>query len=536
MKQQIYSAALYLRLSRDDPGAGDSGSIKTQQMMLERYCEEQGIRIFDRYIDDGFSGLNYDRPAFQRMLEDIKSGFVNFVITKDLSRLGRDYIQTGHYTEMFFPQHGVRYLALNDGVDTLNDNNDIAPFKNILNDMYAKDLSRKVKTAKRTRAAQGAFIGSHPPYGYRMCADNCNVLEIDEEVASVVRRIFHMALSGMGAVSIAKKLREERILTPAAYKVSQGDTRFAHLFEGKPESLRCRWAYTTVHRTLSDRVYLGHMIGHKSQVLHYKTKQRAAVPKSEQLVVEHTHPALVSEEDFERVQKLIRVRHSPITFPGDNIFRGLLFCDECGHHMSMAHKPYRGKTTAYYRCMCHYHYPEQCGHTHYLRYDDLYQLVLRDVRQITGLLSGHMDELVKRLYEQQQEKSGNKRIQAQIDKLEARQEAITVIIGQLYEDFAAGRAAVQSFNSLLAKYQQEQEKLSVQIESLRSSLVECQDPAAGCAMLREAAATYLDVQELDENLLHDLIDRIYIGHRKKKRDKWEQDICIAYQFVGELPF
>jgi|GEM_PF-6019265 len=244
---------------------------------------------------------------------------------------------------MFFPQHGVRYLALNDGVDTLNDNNDIAPFKNILNDMYAKDLSRKVKTAKRTRAAQGA-------------------------------------------------------------------------------------------------------------------------------------------------------------------------------------------------CMCHYHYPEQCGHTHYLRYDDLYQLVLRDVRQITGLLSGHMDELVKRLYEQQQEKSGNKRIQAQIDKLEARQEAITVIIGQLYEDFAAGRAAVQSFNSLLAKYQQEQEKLSVQIQSLRGSLAECQDPAAGCAMLREAAAAYLDVQELNENLLHDLIDRIYIGHRKKKRDKWEQDICIAYQFVGELPF
>jgi len=277
------------------------------------------------------------------------------------------------------------------------------------------------------------------------------------------------------------------------------------------------------------------MIGHKRQVLHYKTKQRVAVPESEQFVVEYTHPALVSEEDFERVQKLIRVRHSPITFPDDNIFRGLLYCDECGHHMSMAHKPYRDKTTAYYRCMCHYHYPEQCGHTHYLRYDDLYQLVLRNVRQITGLLSGHMDELVKRLYEQQ-EKSGNKRIQAQIDKMEARQEAITVIIGQLYEDFAAGRAAVQSINSLLAKYQQKQEKLSVQIQSLRGSLVECQDPAAGCAMLREAAAAYLEVQELDENLLHDLIDRIYIGYWKKKRDKWEQDICIAYQFVGELPF
>lgn len=235
MKQQIYSAALYLRLSRDDGATGDSGSIKTQQMMLERYCEEQGIHIFDRYIDDGFSGLNYDRPAFQRMLEDIKSGLVNFVITKDLSRLRRDYIQTGHYTEIFFPQHGVRYLALNDGVDTLNDNNDIAPFKNILNDMYARDLSRKVKTAKRTQAAQGAFIGPHPPYGYRMCADNCNVLEIDEEAAPVVRHIFHMALDGMGAVSIAKRLREEKILTPAAYKVSRGDTRFAYLFEGKPE-------------------------------------------------------------------------------------------------------------------------------------------------------------------------------------------------------------------------------------------------------------------------------------------------------------
>lgn len=535
LKQQIYNAALYLRLSRDDAGTGDSSSIQTQRAMLEKYCREQNIRVFDTYIDDGYTGLNYDRPAFQRMIDDIKSGIINMVITKDLSRLGRDYIQTGHYTEMFFPQHGVRYIALNDSIDTLHDNNDIAPFKNILNDMYAKDLSRKVKTAKRTRAAQGAFIGSQPPYGYKTREDNCNILEIDEETAPVVQRIFHMALGGMGAVTIAKKLREEKLLTPAAYKVGKGDTRFAHLYEGKPESLLYHWAYTTVHRTLSDRVYLGHMVNHKSQVLHYKTKQRVIVPKPEHIVVENTHPALISEDDFERVQRLIEMRHSPISGTHENLFCGYVYCDECGHRLGMSTKTYNGISTRFYRCLHHYHYPEECAHTHFIRYDDLYEIIWQDYQRIAEILTEHMDTLISILHETDYQAREFSRLKSQKSKLQTRLKELDRLIEKVFEDSAAGCINAHNHNRLLKQYQQEQESTQQKLDAMvRKSGVE-QDPTARYKELRVVAEKHIYVTELSPYLIGELIDKIHIGHAQKNNGELVQDIRIEYRFAGGIP-
>lgn len=530
--KQFYSAALYLRLSRDD-GAEQSSSIKTQQIMLEKYCSEQKIHIYEVYIDDGYSGLNYDRPAFQRLLEDIKQGYVNLVITKDLSRLGRDYIQTGYYTELFFPQHNVRYIALTDGVDTLHDNNDIAPFKNILNDMYAKDLSRKVKTAKRTRAAQGAFIGSHAPYGYKKSSESCNVLEINKETAEVVQKIFRLALHGIGAVSIAKQLRAEKILTPSAYKVQQGERHFAYLFEGAPEEKQYRWAYTTVHRILRDRVYLGHMISHKSQVDHYKTKHRSLVPESGQIVVENTHPPLVSQEDFDKVQLLIRARHNPRNDYDGNIFRALLYCNECGHRLSMATKVYKTRSVKYYRCMHHYHYPSQCHNTHFIRFDDIYKIILTDIRCIAELLTYRMDSLVKML--DKSENSGKDEKAAKLVKLQSRMETVDKIIGQLYEDFAAGKTTVHNNNRLLQKYQQEQEKISGELKSMQGQLANTYDQAARLKQLRKAAENHLDIKELEIPMLHELIQKIYVGQREKTDGKWVQDIKIEYRFAGDIP-
>lgn len=526
-----YSAALYLRLSRDDEGGGNSVSIQTQRMMLERCCREQGLQIHDIYIDDGYSGLNFDRPAFRRMLEDIRRGAVNLVITKDLSRLGRDYLQTGYYTERVFPRQGVRFIALDDGVDTLRDDNDIAPFKNILNDLYARDLSRKVKSAKRARAAQGAFIGSHAPYGYLQRAENRNVLEVNGETAAVVRQIFELALGGMGAAAIAGRLRAERTLTPAAYKVRRGERHFARLFEQAPEEKQYQWAASTVRRILGDRVYLGHMIGHKSQVDHYKTKRRSPVPQGERIVVENTHPALVSREDFDKVQLLIRARQLPKREEGDNLFRALLYCDECGHRLSMAAKTYQNGRGGYYRCMHHYRFPDRCGDAHYIRYDHLYQIALKELERIAEPLRHSADRTAELLAQAGEE--AKKELHSREAKLCSRRATVDAIVGRLYEDFGAGRVTAHNHNRLLAEYQREQEAIQKELEALRSGPGDEGKRSARQEELRGAVEKYLTIGEPDAALLHQLIQKIHVGRRERQGEGWVQSIRIEYRFAGE---
>ena len=252
IEQGIYSTAVYCRLSKDDEQAGESVSIETQKMMLTDYCHEHGFHIYGIYTDDGFSGLNFNRPAFTRMLEDIDNGKVNLVITKDLSRLGRDYIQTGYYTDVYFSRKRVRYIAVNDGIDTNREDNDIAPFKNILNDMYAKDLSRKVKSAKRQRAYKGYYISAQTPYGYKVDPANRNRLIVDEEAAEVVAEIFRLALIGHSLTQISRILTEREIITPGVYKAKNGDTRFSRYQQGKDSLFG--WCYQTVRDILRNQV------------------------------------------------------------------------------------------------------------------------------------------------------------------------------------------------------------------------------------------------------------------------------------------
>ena len=274
-----YKAGLYCRLSSDDGLAQDSSSILTQKMMLEKYCKENDLVVSDVYVDDGYSGLNFNRPSFNRLINDIESKKVNLVITKDLSRLGRDYIQTGYYTEVYFASKGVRYIAINDNIDTLKDNNDIAPFKNILNDMYVKDLSRKVKSAKRERAYKGYFIAAQAPFGYKKDPDNNNKLIIDEEAAEIVREIFRLTLLGKGKIYIAKEYTKRKIITPVAYKLRNGDKRFERFKELKGKYFEYKWNYTTILNILKNIVYVGNMENGKYEVQNYKTKKRVKVPQ-----------------------------------------------------------------------------------------------------------------------------------------------------------------------------------------------------------------------------------------------------------------
>ena len=321
----IYNTALYLRLSRDDELQGESGSIRTQRMMLREYAHEHGLNVVGEYIDDGWSGTNFDRPEFQRMIDDIEDGRINCVVTKDLSRLGRNYILTGQYTELYFPSKGVRYIAINDNVDTLNGDNELAPFLNILNEMHARQTSKKVKAAFRTRFANGAHYGAYAPLGYRKDPEQTGHLLIDPDTKWIIERIFELALHGAGAAKITRILMEEKVSTPAWVNFQRNGT-FAHVFEGAEESKRYQWTIAQVKSILKDENYIGNSVHNRQSTVSFKNKKVVRKPESEWFRVENTHEAIITKEVFLQVQEQIAGRRRVCKNGQTQIFAGLIKC------------------------------------------------------------------------------------------------------------------------------------------------------------------------------------------------------------------
>ena len=379
MKTQ-YVAGLYCRLSKDDERAGESVSIGTQRAILTEFCLQNNYGIFKVYVDDGYSGLNFERPAFQELLRDVEAGLVNMVVTKDLSRLGRDYIMTGYYSEVFFQTKGVRYIALADNEDSLYGVNEIAPFKNILNDMYARDISRKVKNAKMQRAKQGLFIGSQAPYGYQKSNDKPERLIIDSEAAETVRMIFSLSKTGLGSIAISQELKKQQILTPSAYKLRHGDSRFQRYIP-EEEGGSFRWCPETVTQILNNRVYLGELTSLKTETLNCKTKLRSNVPTERQIIIPDAHEAIITPELFNRVQEIRNAHKCPAHMKRNNIFRSKLFCECCGHSLFLSTKQLLDHKADLYQCMYHYKNPDGCPKTHRIYHEILYPYVLQQIRQ-----------------------------------------------------------------------------------------------------------------------------------------------------------
>ncbi|MFT9078654.1 recombinase family protein [Ethanoligenens sp.] len=525
-----YNAAIYCRLSKDDEQAGESVSIQTQRMMLEKYCQDQGFPIYGVYADDGYSGLNFDRPDFQRLLTDIDDGKINLVITKDLSRLGRDYIQTGYYTDIYFSRKKVRYIAVNDGVDTNKDDNDIAPFKNILNDMYAKDLSRKVKSAKRQRAYSGYYISAQPPYGYKVNPINRNQLIVDDEPAAVVKDMFRLALAGNSTILITKILTERKVLVPALYKAQNGDTRFERYNNGKDGDDIFRWCNVTVQQILKNRVYTGDMENHKFEVANYKTKERVKVPKDRRIIVENTHEAIVSHEDFDRVQELVRMRHKPKQHNFDNVFKSLVFCADCGSRMTFEIKSRKYRKREILTCRYHFRYPEKCPHYNYIYYQNLYDTVLECIQRVAqGIESG---DLIRRIRSQAMKQSKRDKLEAERAKIQKRLGALGKITRKLYEDYACDLLDTDSYHKMLNDYQQEQKQLTGRSGVIQNELDKKDEYAENLQKLSEVIGAYLDVETLTANMLNQLIERIEIGHPVKADGTTQQEINIIYRFVG----
>ena len=378
MENNHYRVGIYCRLSKDDPQDGESSSIVTQKAILMDYCAAQDYEVCRIYVDDGYSGLNFNRPGFQELLADVESGAINMVITKDLSRLGRDYIMTGYYSEIYFESKGVRYIALADDFDSLKQGNDIAPFKNILNDMYARDISKKIKNAKHQRAKQGRFIGATTPYGYKKDPHNKGKLIIDPEAAEVVRLVFSLACEGRGNIAIAKELKARGIMIPSVYKLSHGNSESSSC-PAIQKGDSCDWSYGTIGQMLNNPVYTGDLVSLKTETINCKTKQRVSVPTDQRIRTKNAHEAIISSEQFYRVKTARKTHVCLANISRENVFRGKLFCECCGHPLAISRKKLKDRVADIYLCMYHYSHPEICPKTHRVYNDMLYPYVLQQV-------------------------------------------------------------------------------------------------------------------------------------------------------------
>lgn len=534
---ELYKTGLYCRLSQDDGQEGDSSSIQTQKIMLEKFAKENGFVIHDFYVDDGYSGLNFDRPDFQRMLNDIDAGKINMVITKDLSRLGRDYIMTGYYTEIYFSNKNIRYIAINDNIDTIKDNNDIAPFKNILNDMYAKDISRKIKSAKRQRMYQGMYIASQPPYGYKVNPENKNQLVIDDEAAEVVREIYRLALTNIGVVRIVNILNERGIIAPSIYKANHGDNKFIKLVETRRVQFKNydieTWNAATVGKILRDMVYVGDMENHKYEVRNYKTKKCTRVPDDEHIIVRNTHEAIISREDFAKVQEMIKNRQRPSRHNHPNIFKGIIKCQNCGRTFTLYYNERRtGKLVWRYKCMGKYLKHGKDTELNSIGYDEIYEIVFARLRTLTESIRNQGDRYIENLVEKTDTKSKTQKLEIEKSKISKRLNVIGKVVKRLYEDYVGGDLTDGNYQEMLSEYQAEQKKLNQRLAEIQAVMNASTDRKEKIKKFKSIATQYLDFEILTSELVNNLIDHIEVGLPKETDGRITREINIVYRFLG----
>ena len=527
----VLRTALYCRLSKDDDMAqGDSESIKTQKAMLTQYAKEHGFMVVEIYVDDGWSGLNFDRPDFNRMLDDIEAGRIDVVITKDLSRLGRDHLKVGHFTEIYFPMKNVRYIAVNDCVDTANRNNDIAALKNVMNEFYSRDNSRKIRSSIRARAKAGLYRCSYAPFGYRKAPDNHNRLIIDEETAPIVKRIFELAGAGMGAHKIAKQLREEQAAAPSWWQHTRGEKDYSERFSN-PEN-KYEWSHTVIRNIIKNPVYLGHTIMCKKEII-FKVGKYRDIPEEEQIRVDNTHEPLVTQEDFDNANAKILSRRRDTTDNFVSPFSGLVKCGTCGKALGLRY--WTKSRQRIYVCTTYAHDTKKCT-DHRIFYDDLYNAVLADIQYHARIAYEDREKAVALAVRMNEKADGSrgKSNEAKLKQARKRYDEVTRLFDRLYEDSLSGRISNDNFSRLIDKYQTEQEQLLGQIQAIENALKEVRDNQQNAVKWADLMAQYVGIQELTAENLNLLIERIEVFDRTETDGETEQAIRICYRFGGYI--
>ena len=509
-----YHAALYIRLSKEDESEGPSQSVQNQESLLREFVQQHRLSVYDTYVDDGWSGTNFDRPSFQRMIADIEAKKVNMVITKDLSRLGRDYIMTGHYMERYFPEHRVRYISLLDGIDTGVDStaNDITPFRAIMNDMYAKDISKKIKSVKRDKQRKGQFIGGKPVYGYKMHPTEKNKIVIDEEVAPVVRRIFALALSGMSCRNIAALLNQEGVPTPATY---------ANLPVARPGPYTGLWSSERISDMLQNETYIGNMVQGRSVKISYKSKKCLRQDPANWVVVEGTHEPLVDVETFRKVRMLVNSRKHTRSRTYDFLLKGLIFCHECGYPLAVINrKNARGEDVLYFVCRTYQRFTKAGVCTcHSIKEKTVTDAVIAKVREVCQAYL-NPDELLPMAREAVEKARKQSGLEMELQTLQSKIDSLTANLDRMSTDRLSGLLPEADFQRIFGRIKLEREQLEEKRQALefqKKSPVRSEDRA------RELVQRFIETAGESRELLVSLIQRVELTEDK--------EVVIKFRFA-----
>lgn len=536
-KNQIGITALYCRLSRDDGTESESNSIGNQKKLLSQKAKEMGLTDTKYYVDDGYTGTNFNRPGFQQLIDDIEIGLVSAVMVKDLSRLGRDYVSVGNYTDSYFPEHNVRFIAVNDAIDSDEGESEIAPFKNILNEMYARDISKKIRSSHRLRGSMGEPL-SQPPYGYMKSSENKKKWIIDPEAATVVKSIFKMCLDGKGNETIARELQENEVLIPMAYWRSKGLNRGGKKTQTNPY----KWCKTTVQKILSQQEYCGDIINFKTYSKSFKNKTRYENSKENWAVFKDVNEPIIDRETFETVQKFISKtkRRAPKKENGErSIFNGLIYCGDC-HSKMRYHTSTSNKEIHYFTCSDNkVDYRGKCPGRHYVRADALEEVVKLELRRLVEMLEideSYFAQLLLRKNDEEREKD-KKFLESELQKAIARSGTVSQLYEKLYEDNVIGKVSDEWFVELSHKYEKKRMDLKAKIADTRHKIEELKNNNSEYRKFISAIRRFMQMDNLTSPLLRELIDHIDVFETEGTGKSRKQRIVIYYRFIGyiELP-
>ena len=529
--------ALYCRLSHEDELAGESNSISNQKDILKKYADEHGFFNTQYYIDDGYSGVDFERPDFKRMLDDVDNGRIGVIITKDLSRLGRNHLHVGLYTEEYFPKNNVRYIAINDNVDTANPNSsgtDMAAFYNIFNEFHVKETSKKIRATWRIKAQRGERIATRPAYGYMKNPDNPKQIIPNPETAPVVKRIFQMCAEGMGPSYIARVLENDKIYTPTMYEFKRTGTRLTGLNEELPYS----WSVRTITDMFENVIYLGHTLNLKTENISYKDHRKRIRPKEQQVMNENTHEAIVSQETWDIVHKLRDGKRRRTKSGYKSIFAGILFCADCKSKLYFVSGDSIKSERFHFICAKYRKKGKAKCSIHSINEKVLYEIVLEEIRRVTEFARERTEEFAEYINKNSEThlKKELKDKQKLLDKHKKRLTEVSTIFRKLYEDNALGRITDEQFQMLSQGYVEEKKQLESDISELETIVAEMKNKSGSSKTFIELAKRFTDIQELTSEILHTFISKIEI-HEKVKDEttgKKTQNIDIYFTHVGKM--
>lgn len=529
-KEKEYRAALYCRLSSDDAYLGESGSIKTQRALLTQYCKENNIPVYDVYTDDGFSGTNFERPAFKRMLNDLESHKANLVIVKDLSRFGREYAQMGMYIENDFEDWNIRFISIGENIDTLNGTDEILmPITNVINSQYAKECSRKTKQAHRALAKEGKFIGSRAPFGYIKDPKDRHHLLVDEEAASVVRSIFKMFCDGIGYVRMTKILREKKILNPQAYFNKNNPDYY------KSDYWRQNfdWHATSIRVILNNPVYLGQTTFGRTKVKGKTKKKKVATEESEWIVVENTHEPIIDKTTWNLAHDIMKNRRRETKSGETQMFAGLVKCSDCGSALNVSRNAKKGKYTSF-SCWVYKNYGKERCTSHAIGYKTLYNIVLENIRRQAECASVQKEKYLEMLKNQMAEKATQdiKSVKSELKKINKRIAQLEKILNKLYEDRALEKITEERYLLMNSNYENEYNELNERQNVLSQQIDKIETTEYNAETFTNLIEKYTNITELNARILNELIDKIVVHEKEIINGEKFQMVEIYYKFVG----